>query len=203
MAKRAAPYHHGDLRRALLAAALALLDEGGVEAVTIRAVARRTGVTHAAPANHFRGREALLTALAAEIFAKLSALISKRLEKAGGSRDARIRVFADAAIDFGLRHPHRFRLIWRRDSLDGSDEALNRAMNGIYDRLVAELAAGRGRAAVSADTQAIALWSMVHGYVCMRLDGNLVSKADEATGEPRRKAIVTAFLDGISGGAKK
>ncbi len=62
MAKRTAPYHHGDLRRALLAAALALLDEGGVEAVTIRAVARRTGVTHAAPANHFRGREARRTA---------------------------------------------------------------------------------------------------------------------------------------------
>lgn len=196
MAKRGRAYHHGNLRGELLAAAMGLLDEGGVEAVTIRAVARRAGVTHAAPANHFADRRALLTALATGIFEALAERIGRRLASAGARRDARIRTFADATVAFGLAHPHRFRLLWRRDSLDDTDGALQAAMDAIYDRLVAELAAVPS-ARASAETRAIALWSMVQGYVCMRLDGNLVSKVDEETGEPRQKAIMTALLDGI------
>ena len=61
-------FHHGNLREALLQASLSLLDSGGPEGVTIRAVARETGVSHAAPVNHFKDREALLTGLAVQLF---------------------------------------------------------------------------------------------------------------------------------------
>lgn len=189
-------YHHGNLRTALVSAALALLDEEGVEAVTIRAVARRAGVTHAAPANHFRDRRALLTALATEIFSGLRKEIDRKLANAGPGLEARLRIFAQAVLRFGLAAPNRYRLIWRWDALDGSDPALSAAMDGIYDRLIAELSA-QGGARFDPHSRAIALWSMVHGYVSMRIEGNLLAGKDKVTGEPREAAIVSAMLRGI------
>lgn len=197
-ATRDTPYHHGNLREALMDAAFALLDEDGAEAVTIRAVARRAGVTHAAPANHFAGRKALMTALAARVFEDLAREIARRLARAGGGLEARLRVFADAVLRFGLASPNRYRLIWRWDALDGQDAALQQSMDAIYDRLIAELSA-HGSSSLDPHSRAIALWSMVHGYVSMRIEGNLVPGRDAVTGEPREKAIVTALLGGIGG----
>lgn len=194
---REIPYHHGNLKEALIEAAFALLDEEGAGGVTIRAVARRAGVTHAAPANHFAGREALLTALAARIFEDLGRQIARRLARAGGGLEARLSVFADAVLRFGLASPNRYRLIWRWDALDGQDTALQQSMDAIYDRLIAELSA-HGSSALDPHSRAIALWSMVHGYVSMRIEGNLVPGRDKVTGEPREKAIVTALLKGIA-----
>jgi AcrR family transcriptional regulator len=191
-------YHHGNLRESLLQAAFALLDEEGLEAVTIRAVARRVGVTHAAPANHFRDRKALLTALAARIFEALRQEIEKKLATADSDLDQRLRVFVQALLRFGLAHPNRYRLIWRWDALDGADPMLAGAMDAIYDRLIAELS-GRGSQALDPHSRAIALWSMAHGYVSMRIEGNLRTGRDAVTGEPREAAIVTAILRGIGG----
>lgn len=196
-AARETPYHHGNLKEALIEAAFALLDEEGAGAVTIRAVARRAGVTHAAPANHFRDRKALLTALAARVFDDLAREIARRLARAGGGLEARLRVFADAVLRFGLASPNRYRLIWRRDALDGADPVLQQSMDAIYDRLIGELSA-HGSSALDPHSRAIALWSMVHGYVSMRIEGNLVPGRDKVTGEPREKSIVTALLKGIA-----
>ena len=68
---RATKYHHGNLRKELIRSALELLDEGGIESVGIRQVARKAGVAHSAPANHFRNKRALFTVLATEIFQDL------------------------------------------------------------------------------------------------------------------------------------
>lgn len=187
-------YHHGDLRAALLRAAQELLDEGGPDAVTIREAARRAGVSHAAPANHFADRRALLTALAAELFERLSRQIGDALAGAAAEPARRVRAFADAVIDFGLSRPNRYRLLWRRDLLDNDDARLNRAMDAIYDRLTAELGSAGRRRPPDRDTCAIALWSMVHGYVSMRIGGTFVAKGDAVSGEPRERAIVSLFL---------
>lgn len=189
-------YHRGDLRRELLKAAMTLLDETGAAGVTIRGIARRTGVAHSAPANHFASRRALLTVLAAEIFISLERRIQSKLLASSSGPEHRIRCFSDTIIDYGLKYPNRFRLLWSRDLLDNTDEALNSAMDKIYDSLVSELSV-IASPRVSVESQAISLWSLVHGYVCMRLDGNLVSKTDEITGEPRHRAIITALLDGL------
>ncbi len=192
------PYHHGDLRKALLTAALGLLDSEGVDGVTIRAVARAIGVAHSAPANHFKTRKDLLTALAAQIFEDLSAAIRERLQHGDLARREQLKVFADTVISFGLGHPNRYRLLWRRDCLTVDDPKLLEQMDVLYEPLIAIFSEPREHPSTGAETQGIALWSLVHGYVSLRLDGNLIPLDDEVTGEPRERAIVDALLDGIT-----
>lgn len=180
-------YHHGALREALLGFAAELLDAEGVEAVTVRAVARKAGVTHAAPFNHFPTRSALLTALAATFFEQLAAAVREDLS--GASGPDRVRSYARAVVDYGLKHPNRYRLMWRRDLLL-DDAALQRAMDAIYEDLIAELSQGRNLNGKSAHTFAVALWSMAHGYVSLRLDGNFEDRKDEVSGQARFEAML-------------
>ncbi len=195
-----APYHHGNLRDAIIDAAFQLLDAEGVEGVTIRAVARAIGVAHSAPANHFKTRKDLLTTLATRTFEDLTAEIQKKLRTAQddqGDKRAYLKMFADTVISFGLRHPDRYRLLWRRDCLTVDDPNLLTQMDALYEPLVALFDEGHRQAQRSAETSGIALWSLVHGYVSLRLDGNLIPLNDEVTGDPRERAIVDAMLDGI------
>lgn len=197
MNKKRDHYHHGQLRAGLLAAGLTLLDAEGVDGVTIRAVARGAGVAHSAPANHFKDRRALLTGLAIEIFAARAALAAPLLMDTTRTARERLHGFARDWLDFGLAFPHRYRLIWRRDCLDGDDLVLNAQMDLIYDPLVALFRATHGpggTGGVSAESQAIALWSLLHGYLSMRLNGNLVEGRDEKTGQPRAEAILESWL---------
>ena len=194
-------YHHGNLRQALLDAACNLLDREGIEAVTIRAVARGAGVAHSAPANHFKTRRDLLTALAAQIFEALAQTIQAKLVKSPPDpmldRRDRLKLFASTVLEFGLAHPNRYRLLWRRDCLAVDDPHLLTQMDVLYGPLIALFSETPQNGNVSSETQGIALWSMLHGYVAMRLDGNLIALNDERTGEPRELAIIDAFLEGI------
>jgi len=198
-------YHHGNLRAELLKAAMGILDESGIEAVTIRQVARKAGVGHSAPANHFAGKRALLTQLAIDTFISLGDIIKSELRAAPHGLSEKVQIFTDTLIEFGLSQPNRFRLLWRRDYLDNDNKELNSAMDVIYDELLAALATGNtgntgntGKVCnVSIESKAIALWSMLQGYVTMRIDGNLEPKKDEVSGKDRQQAIVDVLLQGI------
>ena len=97
-------YHHGDLRPALLRAAAKILEKEGTGAISLRELARRTGVSHTAPYRHFADREALLAALAEEGFALL-----------GGDLEGKAwREQAVAYVRFALANPERFRLMFTR-----------------------------------------------------------------------------------------
>jgi len=97
------PYHHGDLRRALLAEAEEALREAGIEQLSLRALARRVGVSHAAPRRHFPDRQALLDALAEAGFARLGAELDEAAEAAGPDFEARLRATASAYVRFATR----------------------------------------------------------------------------------------------------
>ena len=190
-------YHHGKLREELLLRAFDILDREGADALTIRALAKAAGVAHSAPANHFPSKQSLLTSMAASIFRALEDALVDALGAGTLPYPEVIRTFANTVTDYALAHPHRYRLLWRRDLLDDQDSALSAAMDRIYALLLEKLANdGRTRTA-SLETRAIALWSMVHGYVTLRLDGNFVEKQDEINGLPRQHAIVEAMLEGI------
>lgn len=195
MTKRRDTYHHGQLRAALLKAGLKLLESDGIDAVTIRAVAREAGVAHSAPANHFKDRRTLLTGIATEIFkSRANTAVEILAPSDQGSARERLLLFARDWLDFGLAHPHQYRLIWRRDCLDPHDLALNEQMDRIYVPLVSLYAGIMPGKATSAESQAIGLWSLLHGYLSMRLDGNLTEGRDEVTGQARADAILDSWI---------
>ena len=190
-------YHHGNLREELLRCAFNILERDGADAVTIRAVARAAGVAHSAPVNHFSTKQALLTSMAASIFHALADEVTNALRSGTMTHPEVIRRFANTVVEYALAHPHRYRLLWRRDLLDDHDSELGAAMDRIYCLLIDKLGTDQRVRKTSLETRAIALWSMVHGYVTMRLDGNFVDKHDEINGMPRQHAIVEAILEGL------
>lgn len=172
-------YHHGDLRRALLDAARALVEAHGMQALTLREVARKVGVTHAAPYHHFRTRELLLDALAEEGFDLLDAAMREAL--AGHDQpDQRLRIIGRAYIDFGRANPDRLQVMFRRRSEPshepraalGEDSPHPKVFAHLFDAVQACQQAG---VAPAGDPYALALtaWSIVHGFAKLWTEGPL------------------------------
>lgn len=185
--------HHGALREALIDASLALLDEKGAEAVTIRAVARLAEVSHAAPANHFPDRRALLTGVAITCFEVLLDELA-RARSAGDAARTSLDASIDAYIAYALRHPQRYRLIWRLDMLDQKNAQLISLIDRLYAELEQNVRALGPEFSDRLTTIVIALSSVIHGYASMRIDGNFSAAVDEISGKPRHRAIVDALL---------
>jgi AcrR family transcriptional regulator len=191
--KQTKPFHHGDLKRVLFDVALKRLDEHGVGAVTIRAVAKAAGVSHSAPVNHYKDLRTLLTKIAKAQFDTLLIEIDTRLAELNDKPAPRIEVFAEAIMEFGFRYPNRYRLLWSKDLIDHSDPELLSVMDKIYDQLCLEFSNAVQAGRFDKDTYAVALWSMIHGYVDMRLSGMFEPLNDSVSGAPRGKAIIDMF----------
>ncbi|MEV0299437.1 TetR/AcrR family transcriptional regulator [Nocardia sp. NPDC050710] len=184
-------YHHGDLRATILAAAAEQIATDGVDAISLRGLARRAGVSHAAPAHHFGDRAGLITALAIEGFDLLAA----ELERAGPD----LREVAVAYIRFALNHPGHFDVMFRRDLLRADDSRLTEARTRSGAALrggVAELQADRPRPHQRA-TQ-LAAWSLVHGFAALWREGALANSALVDSDDPEtlaRAMIATVQFD--------
>ena len=125
-------YHHGDLRRALLAAAVEAIDEVGPTAMSLRDVARRAGVSHAAPAHHFGDKAGLLTALAAEGFRRLADELDRTARETGSFLEVGV-----AYVRFAVTHPAHFAVMFRPDLHDTDDPELVEAAPGRVPRSTA------------------------------------------------------------------
>lgn len=190
-------YHHGNLREQILRTAFELLDNQGVDAVGIRKIARMLDVAHSAPANHFKNKQALLSSLATESFRHLVSKIEKEIPKEVGDLRLAIHSFSNRILEFGLKYPNRYKLLWRREYADEQDGELGAAMEDMYALLTAILSEHAQKKQVDVESQAIALWSLVHGYVLLRLDENLKEGYDQVTGIKRQVAIIDVLIDGI------
>ncbi len=192
--KQKKSFHHGNLRNALIQEAKNLLDSGGVEAVTIRAVARQTGVSHAAPINHFKDRKQLLTELTVLFFQQLYAEISQNLKNCDKSPLARIKIFAGTLLQYGLSHQHRYRILWRTELHQKDSISLKQSTENIYSALLNEIVSLKLDNKYDNETFAISLWSMCHGYVSLRLDGYLEDAIDLKTQQQRLSAMIESYL---------
>jgi AcrR family transcriptional regulator len=162
-------YHHGDLRRALLDAAEALMAEG-TDDPSLRAVARRAGVSHAAPYKHFADRHALRAGVAERGFAALGQAMTEAAETA--HRDERMRAIGRAYVAFALARPARYRLMFGPEFAQGrGTPELDRAARAAFDALLATQ--GRGDAPAGDRTKAVAYWSLVHGLATLMIDGRV------------------------------
>lgn len=170
-------YHHGNLRQALVAAALRILEKDGAAALTLRAAAREAGVSQAAPYRHFTDKEALLATVAAESFHALTAAMREAGASLGDDRRARFRALGLAYIRFAVVHPARFRLMFGRDlGRMARYLPLKQAADGALALLVAEIEAGQQIGLLRAGDPrdlAMAAWSMVHGLSALLVDGQL------------------------------
>jgi AcrR family transcriptional regulator len=158
--RRKAPYHHGDLPPALLRAAADILEKQGLEALTLRDLARRAGVSHNAPYRHFTDREALLAALAEDGFRTLG----KALEGKSGSE------MGEAYVRFGLAHPARFRLMFGGRLPREDHPALREAAGRAHEALLQAIRARQDLP--DPEIAAAAAWSLVHGLANLLLDGH-------------------------------
>jgi AcrR family transcriptional regulator len=180
MTARRRRYHHGDLRRTLLDASLALIAGEGIGALSLREVARRAEVTHAAPYNHFPDRAALLSAIAEEGFALLLREMQAARTGATNRPDVRLARIGASYVRFAQRHPAHFRVMCRPE-VSGKSASLETAGAAAYGLLVDSVAAcQRAGLAPRGDPRSLALtaWSTVHGLASLWLDGPLSPMAD-------------------------
>ncbi|MET9287138.1 TetR/AcrR family transcriptional regulator [Nocardia beijingensis] len=181
-------YHHGDLRAALLTAAAERIAADGVDAVSLRNLARHAGVSHAAPAHHFGDKAGLLTALATEGFELLAA----QLTQAGDD----FREVAVAYIRFAREHPGHFDVMFRHSLLHAEDETL---------RVARERSALALRSGVSGIQPAhghehrkatqLAAWSLVHGFASLWREGALHNST--LADDPDPEAVARKMLSTI------
>src|SRR6201997_2389913 len=113
-------YHHGDLREALVQAALREAELGGPEAISIKALAKELGVSQPAPYRHFADRDALLQAVTAEAFRQFNAILRESIAKP--SKRSRLSRFAQAALDFGLKRNGIYRLMFASRTMACAEE---------------------------------------------------------------------------------
>jgi len=163
------PYHHGDLRATLLAAAAAEIVVVGTAGLSLRSLARRAGVSHAAPAHHFGDKRGLFTALAAEGFH----LLHSRTSIALAGDDALVAT-GQRYVEFALDHPAHFQVMWDTTLVDPMNEDLKREHAAAFDVLY-EAVRSATRAADESEVraQAMAAWAVVHGLATLWLSGNL------------------------------
>jgi AcrR family transcriptional regulator len=177
--RRANPtYYGGDLRRDLLDTALDLIAREGPSAVSLRALARRLGVSHAAPANHFPDKAALFTAIAVEGFGRLAEAIEDGVGQLGPDATAgqRFRAAGQAYTGFALAHPAHFAVMWQRDLLHQDDPELVAAGDTTFELLLGSVREIQSEGwAAGRDPQAVAYlaWSVVHGLAALWLGGSL------------------------------
>ena len=162
-------YHHGDLKRALLDAALEMLDEEGAEGIGLRELARKVGVSPAAPYRHFRSRQALLEAVATEGFRRFSAMMAAK--EADLPEPEQLPAMAEAYVRFALVQPALFRLMFSRQVDKQGNKALHTAAIDAY----ASLAKAAAREVPEAPSEgAVIAWAFVHGLSMLLLDEQIL-----------------------------
>ncbi len=187
------PYHHGDLRAALLVAAEAIVNRDGVAGLTLRGVAREVDASHAAPKNHFGDLTGLVSELAAVGFNRFADRMQAAAARQKNPQD-RLNAIGRAYVEFALADPGLFQLMFRGERLDKTRPALHAAMDRAFGTLsgaVGASHAGDPDAARISRAHAARAWSMVHGYAILLLDDRLNPLLDADA--PRKDAL--ALLD--------
>jgi AcrR family transcriptional regulator len=181
-------YHHGDLRDALIKAALREAERGGPEAISIKALAKELGVSQPAPYRHFADREALLAAVTAEAFRQFTATLRDAMAKP--SKRSKLSRLAQATLDFGLRRNGIYRLMFasRTMSCAARGSELHGAASETFDLVLEALEAPA--VGVLRERHALKIWAALHGVVMLAEQGLLTGEVAHTT----REELVEDFV---------
>src|SRR5690348_11616848 len=194
-----APYHHGALRDALLEAAERVLERDGLPGLTLRAVAREAGVSHAAPTHHFGDLSGLVSGLAAIGFRQFNLAMAESCTPET-PYPAKGLARARAYVAYAQAHPGMYGLMFRTERLDYSRPSLHEAAEASFAGLAHAIAASRheqiAEAALTLE-QAAAIaraWSLVHGFTMLLLDGRLADMLERSPAGTTADMLLDAML---------
>ncbi len=193
MPRVARPYHHGDLRKALLDEAARVIEVEGVGALTLRELARRLAVSHAAPTNHFADKDALLVELAAQGFEELASSLDAA--RRGRTPAAALRDIARAYVAFARRMPGHYRVMFGRGfsqkvTSPRLEEQGQRAYEVLVRTVVAALPPAHARSPRRVREASFLAWSVVHGAAMLILDAPLPPELAASSDDQTMAALV-------------
>ncbi len=189
-------YHHGNLRAALLQRAARTVDERGVQALSLRELAREAGVSHAAPRRHFPDRQALLDALAEDGFQRLGGELERAIEAAGAAFGPRLHALAQAYVGFATSHAALLELMYAGKQRDGAD-AVSEAADRTFAIALEAIAAGQATGELApGDPGAVGIgaFATLQGLATMA-NGGMIDAAP--VGEVVT-CVVDQLLDGLT-----
>lgn len=189
------PYHHGDLRQAIIETAIAMLDEPEGWQFTLREVARRAGVSHAAPYKHFPDKGALLIEIALIGFDRLRDALAASTRS--GNEARALDAAARAYLDFGLQNPALYRMMFGAEIGSSPAVHLDKRAMGAFEIVVDLLARGQVAGLIRkrpVQGQAASAWAQLHGLTMLSLDGLLLP---EKVGPDPIGAALASFYDGL------
>ncbi len=208
MAKKRERYHHGNLRPALLKAALALIEKRGADGWTLREVARRAGVSHAAPYRHFKSKEALLAAVAEDGFRALVERIDAAHATNTGTPLERLEVEGKVLLEFALEESPRYRIMFGPHAPPRAEfPSLAAAAEEVFRRLAAavEICQREGvlRADVSPVLASITFWTSIHGLADLLLNHQLAAfDKDPAQAAAVGRTVARLVYEGLAAPAR-
>ena len=171
------PYHHGDLKNALIKAGVRILAKEGVSGLSLRKVAKQAGVSHAAPYSHFADKQALIAAISAEGFKQLYIQIKSVFEMHRADPETLLIETAWAYVQFALNKPDRFKLMFSSvlekekeyaEFVEISQESFSQLME-----IVETCQQGGILKSGASDVVAVSVWSTVHGFTSLLLEGQI------------------------------
>lgn len=196
------PYHHGNLRSALIDAAVALAREDGPDGVAIREAARRTGVSHNAAYRHFQDRDELLGEVAAISLNALAAAMRRRMNRVSGSDPARrsldrVAAIGRAYVDYALKEPGLFAAAFA-----AAPAALEVGPLELLGTALDECVSTGAMPAAKRPGAEVSCWSAVHGFAMLHLHGPLAGSTKRAR-EQALQALLSRMEDGLTAGAAR
>jgi AcrR family transcriptional regulator len=183
------PYHHGDLRRALLSAAAEAVEQAGPAGLSLRDLARRAGVSHAAPAHHFGDKAGLLTAMATEGYALLADALDRARRRTGSLLEIGV-----AYVRFAVDHRAHFEVMFRPDLYRADDPEVAAARERAGRALRAGLATLPAGSVADVAEAGLAAWSIVHGFAALWLGGALPPDLGDDP-EPAARAVIRLLFE--------
>ena len=198
MKKSKNTYHHGNLAESLLDAVDDLATQFGLEAVTLRACAKRIGVSPSSAFRHYADKRTLLTAFATRALEQLSDALADASEKAAAQNNDAFEAVSITYIQFALDKPAFFKAMWREETIYSSDDNYRCAVN----RLSAHLNSGFADTIQDSDpenlsSQELLAWSAVHGLASLYVDGPVSNAETKQQKLDRAKEVIKALAPAL------
>jgi AcrR family transcriptional regulator len=176
------PYHHGDLRNALVEAGLDLLATEGIAGFNLRRVAQQAGVSHAAPYRHFEDKQALIAAIAEEGFHKLVAHLQAAVDEAPDNAREQLHAMGLAYVRFALDNPDQLRLMFSGTEIERERyPSLYAASKRAFHLLTGLITRGQQAGTIvfgSLEEQALVVWSTIHGLAILLVENQFPGMSD-------------------------